>query len=600
MEAFAASGTAEESDPFAAFDRSRAASTLPAGQRTTLAPAPTETAFPGAASDGLPVQSEPAETAAAAPTFERTAAPSFERNTAPAFERPAGPTLGGAAEPVAQRSFATPIPTNSPAAAVTRPTTIPTTPSAIEPASASEPTHRLAAAHMGGPAAVEVKWERISEITVGRECRCELVVKNSGVGAASNVAVEAFFPTSVRLIDADPKPSTADDHLTWTVPTHAAGAEERIAITLIPSEQGDLQVSAFVRYTEAAATTLAVREPQLKVSLSGPAEVAIGETVSQTITVANPGTGTADNVTVEVMLPPGLEHAKGTKIAMPIGSLSAGQTQVIRLALFATQGGPQTIQVHATAGETLRHDASSEVIVSAPTLKVIAEGPSLRYVGRDAVYRIRVTNDGGAAANNVRVAHAVPSGFDFIRADKGGKYEAGPSQIVWYVGRVEAGQSVDLAAELTATDLGNHKHVVTITGEGGATSQAVVDTAVDGTASLVVEVLDLDDPVEVGAETAYEVRVRNEGTKAASNVAISCQVPEGVAALSARGPTAHQGDPSMLTFAPIEELEPGKTALYRVVVRGTAPGKHRFRVRLTSDSIDEPLVHEELTHYYAD
>ena len=592
MEAFAAPGAEEESDPFAAFARSQASNATSAAERQPVTPAPAETAFPGAASTAIPVQSEPAEPAAMAP--------SFERNATPTFERAPGPSFGAAADPTARRSFATPIPTSTPAAPVTRPTTIPTTPSAIEPASANEPTHRLAAAHMGGPAAVEVKWERVSEITVGRECRCELVVKNSGVGAASNVAVEAFFPTSVRLIDADPKPSTADDHLTWTVPSLAAGAEERIAVTLIPSEQGDLQVSAFVRYTEAAATTLAVREPQLNVSLSGPAEVAIGETVSQTITISNPGTGTADDVTVEVTLPRGLEHAKGAKIAMPIGSLSAGQSQVIRLALFATQGGPQTVQVHASAGETLHHNATAEVIVSAPTLKVLAEGPSLRYVGRDAIYRIRVTNDGGAAANNVRVTHAVPSGFEFIRADKGGKFEAGPSHVVWYVGRVEAGQSVDLAAELTATDLGNHKHVVTITGEGGATSQTVVDTEVDGTASLVVEVLDLDDPVEVGAETAYEVRVRNEGTKAATNVAISCQVPNGVAALSARGPTAHQGEASMLSFAPIDELEPGKTALYRVVVRGTAPGKHRFRVRLTSDSIDEPLVHEELTHYYAD
>lgn len=453
---------------------------------------------------------------------------------------------------------------------------------------------------MGGPAAVEVRWERVSEITVGKQCRCELVVKNSGVGAAGNVAVEAFFPGSVRLIDADPQPTASDDHLTWTIPSLAAGAEKRIAITLVPSEQGDLQVSAYVRYTEAAATTLSVREPQLKITMSGPEEVAIGETVSQTITVSNPGTGTADDVTIEVNLPAGLEHAKGAKLAMPVGSLSAGQSQVIRLALFATKGGPQAIEVQATAGETLRTDAQTQVIVSAPTLKIHAEGPSLRYVGRDAIYRIRVTNDGGAAANNVRVMHGVPSGFDFMRADKGGKFEAGPSQIVWYVGRVEAGQSVDLAAELTAKQLGDHQHRITISGEGGAKSDTIVNTVVDGTASLVVEVLDLDDPVEVGAETAYEVRVRNEGTKTAQNVAVVCEVPTGVAALSARGPTAHAGESSLLSFEPIKDLEPGKTALYRVVVRGTNAGKHRFRVRLTSDSIDEPLMHEELTHYYAD
>jgi uncharacterized repeat protein (TIGR01451 family) len=465
---------------------------------------------------------------------------------------------------------------------------------------ATDSAHRLTQVHFNGPAAVEVRWERVSEITVGRECRCELVVKNSGAGAAGDLAVEAFFPPSVRLVAAEPKPTAVADHLTWTIPNLGPGAERRIAVTLVPNEPGDLQVSAFVRYTEAAATTLAVREPLLEVALSGPEQVALGETVAQSITVSNPGTGTAQDVRVEITLPPGLEHARGSTLSMPVGSLAAGQSQVIRLALFATQGGPQTIHIRATASETLRHEATANVLVAAPSLKVVAEGPSLRYVGRDAVYRIRVINDGASPANNVRVAHVVPKGFRFVRADQGGRYEAGPGQIIWYVGRVDAGQTVELAAELSATGLGSHQHVVTVSGEGGAKAETVLRTAVDGTASLVVEVLDLDDPVEVGTETAYEIRVRNEGTKVATHVEIACQVPSGVAVLSARGPTAHQAQGNLLTFSPIGELEPGKTALYRVVVRGTMAGKHRFRVRLTSDSIDEPLIHEELTHYYAD
>lgn len=465
---------------------------------------------------------------------------------------------------------------------------------------AAEPMSRLAGTSMGGPAAVEVRWEKISEITVGRECRCELVVKNTGAGAAGEVAVEAYFPRSVRLTAADPKPVAAADHLTWNIPALAAGAEHRISVTLVPSEQGDMQVSAFVRYTEAAATTLAVREPMLRVSVSSPAEVAMGETVPQTITVTNPGNGTADEVTVEVNLPPGLEHAKGSRLSMPIGSLAPGQSHDLRLALFATQGGPQEVHVQATAGTTLRQEAVQTVLVVAPSLKVAAEGPGLRYVGRTAVYRVTVTNVGAAAANNVRVAQTVPDGFTFAKADKGGRFEAGQSQVVWYVGSIAAGESIELAAELTAAKLGSHQHLVAVFGEGGAKAEAVVETAVDGTPSLVCEIIDLDDPVEVGTETAYEIRVRNEGTKAATNVAVSCQVPAGIAALSARGPTQPSGENGMLAFPPVETLEPGKTALYRVVVKGTTDGKHRFRVRLESDSLDEPLIHEELTHYYAD
>jgi uncharacterized repeat protein (TIGR01451 family) len=455
-------------------------------------------------------------------------------------------------------------------------------------------------AETGGPASVEVSWERIGEISVGRECRCELIVKNTGAGPADAVAVEAHFPSSVRLMDADPKPAEADDCLTWTIPSLPAGGEKRIAITLIPSQDGDLEVSALVRYTEAATTKLAVREPLLHVAISGPEQVTIGQTAPQTITISNPGTGTTDEVMVEVELPAGLEHGRGNRLAMPIGALAPKQSHVIPLTLFATQGGPQSIDVRATAGTTLHQEAGTTVLVAAPTLTVAMDGPSLRFVGRSAKYLVRVTNDGAAAADNVRVAHAVPKGFDFVSADKGGRFEAGPSQIVWYLGRVEAGQTVDLAAELTAASLGNHQHLVMVTGEGGAKAETALQTAIDGTASLVIEVLDLDDPVELGTETAYEVRVRNQGTKAATNVEVSCQVPAGVETIASRGPTAHRGEGNLIGFAPIGQLEPGTTALFRVVVRGSQAGKHRFRVRLTSDSIDEPLIHEELTHYYAD
>jgi uncharacterized repeat protein (TIGR01451 family) len=529
--------------------------------------------------------------AAAANPFEKLpAAPEY---VAPPTQSPSGMTPD-AQGPAAQGSIAQgPVAQEPPVRVVEEPI--------HRSAESSGRKPLISAAEIGGPAAVEVRWEKVSEITVGRECRCELVVKNSGAGAAGEVAVEAFFPRSVRLTSAEPKPASADDHLTWTFSTLPAGAERRIQVNLIPSEQGDLKVSAFVRYTEAAAATLAVREPQLQVKLNGPTEVSIGEAASQTITVSNPGSGTADDVTVEVTLPAGLEHAKGRKLTMPIGSLAPGQSQVVRLALVATQGGPQDIHVRASSGQTLHSEAGCKIAVVAPSLKVAADGPSLRYVGRNAEYRVRVTNDGGAAANNVRVTQTVPEGFTFVRADKAGRFEAGTNQVAWFVGHLDAGQTVELAAELTASRLGSYKHLVSVFGESGVKADAAVQTEVDGVASLAVEVLDLDDPVEVGTETAYEIRVRNEGTKAAKNVDVACQVPTGVATLSARGPTEHRaGELNVLNFAPIGELEPGKTALYRIVVRGTAPGKHRFRVRLTSESIDEPLIHEELTHYYAD
>ena len=497
--------------------------------------------------------------------------------------------------PPADAAPATPEQTAAPAANLQN-MALPT----IDISNAQATTAKLGGMYVAGPAALGMRWERHGEVTVGREHECVLVVANTGASSAGDVTIEAFLPPELKLISADPAPTRSGDRLSWKIPALAAGSNHRIALKVIPAQQGDLQISAVIHHTEASATMLAVRQPQLLVKVTGPREVPIGETVAQEITVSNPGTGTSEDVSVEITLPAGLEHAKGKTLVMPVGSLAAGQSQVIRVALYATGGGPQPIHVRATGGPDLVHEASISVMVAAPTLAIETEGPSLRYVGREAVYQIRVTNTGGAVANNVRIVHALPTGFRFIRADKGGTYEPGTSEVIWYLGRLESGHSAVFSTELMAAALGDHAHKITATSEGGATAETTVATTVDGTASLVVDVIDLDDPIEVGSETAYEIRVRNEGTKSAMNVEIGCIVPEGVTALSARGPTVHQGNTSQLTFAPIRELAPGKTALYRVIVKGTGAGKHRFQVRLSSESIDEPLVHEELTHFYAD
>lgn len=130
-----------------------------------------------------------------------------------------------------------------------------------------------------------------------------------------------------------------------------------------------------------------------------------------------------------------------------------------------------------------------------------------------------------------------------------------------------------------------------------------METVVDGTASPEVEIIAQNNPVEIGVETAYEIHVRNDGSKAAENVTIACETVPAAAVeiLRAEGATATAGtEKGLFTFRPIPQLEPGKTAIYRVYVRGRKEGNHRLRVRLSADSIKEPLVYEELTKFYTE
>jgi len=113
-------------------------------------------------------------------------------------------------------------------------------------------------------------------------------------------------------------------------------------------------------------------------------------------------------------------------------------------------------------------------------------------------------------------------------------------------------------------------------------------------------VADLDDPVEVETETAYEITVTNEGTAAAQDVGLTCELPQGLAFLNAEGPAEHKLQNEFLGFRPVAELAPGKAITYRVFVKGAVAGDQRFRCRLTSQSLQQPLFTEELTKFYSE
>lgn len=451
-----------------------------------------------------------------------------------------------------------------------------------------------------GTPSVSVEWVKHGEINVGQECACDLVVKNSGKVAAREVVVEAIFPATVRLTHANPEPATVSDHLEWVIPELAAGEERTIQITMIPSQRGDLATTANVRFTGTAASVFKVAEPLLKLTTAAPAEVIIGDPLVQTVTIANPGTGIAQNVKIQIVTPEGLEATRGDRSQIEIGALNPGESRTVRLSFTAIAGGDQTLEVEATADSGLNQAAEATVNVIAPSLAIAVEGPSLRYAGRDARYTLNITNEGQAATNNVRVTHRIPKGFKFLKADKGGTLDTNTGSVNWSVGHLEPAQSVQLKLQLQASEIGQFEHHVFASAEHGVTAKADTTTNVEGSASLALEIQDLDDPVEVGQETAYEIRISNTGSKAAQNVGLTFELPTGVELLNVQSATQYLAKNGLILFNDLPELAPGKTALFRVHVRGASEGNQRVRARLTSESIEQELITEELTKFYAE
>jgi uncharacterized repeat protein (TIGR01451 family) len=334
--------------------------------------------------------------------------------------------------------------------------------------------------------------------------------------------------------------------------------------------------------------------------LSGPNQANLGDSATQTILITNPGTGVAANVQIAARIPNGLEHARGGELLMEIGALHPGESRSVRLPLSAVAGGKHIVQIKAEAEGGLVQQASCAVTVVAPEMTTAIQGPTLRYIGRRATYSIVVVNDGAVPSENVRVMHKVPEAFKFVNADHGGQFDSGTQLLNWFVGRVDPGQSLELAATFECREIGEFTHFVRATNDQGAISDTQATTAIEGTPLLSMSVKDLEDPVETGAETAYEVEIKNEGSAPAKRIQLTCELPESLTLLDVSAPTSHRQAAGMISFAPIEQLRPGESKTVRVNVRAEKAGNVRFHAQLSSDSVEEPVVEEELTKFYAE
>jgi uncharacterized repeat protein (TIGR01451 family) len=124
--------------------------------------------------------------------------------------------------------------------------------------------------------------------------------------------------------------------------------------------------------------------------------------------------------------------------------------------------------------------------------------------------------------------------------------------------------------------------------------------AVEGVAAILFEVVDLADPIELNGETAYDIRIINQGSKEATNVQLSALMPPELKFLSAEGATRHRAENGRVIFEPLQRLPAKSETVYRIKAKGERAGDVRMKVQLMSDEIRQPITKEESTQVYSD
>jgi len=423
-----------------------------------------------------------------------------------------------------------------------------------------------------------------------------LLVRNTGNVAVHDVEVHVAIPTGLRMISSEPHTEASGR---WAFGVLEAKHEKTVQMKLVADSRGDLTPQAFVHFAGTASMRVKVREPKLLVKTSGPAKVLVREAVPFTVTVTNPGDGSADQVKIHAVLSEGLEHVRGPAIDFDIGNLGAGETRSVQIMCQAKAGGPQVCKANAEA-EGLNAADSASVNVIMPRIDLQVSGPNLRYLERKALYTIKVANPGDATATNVTVGDVVPAGFKVLAASSGGRYDANLRTTSWFVGEIGPGQSREVQLEVLAVNPGHYTHKASAVGDRGLRAEGEFTTSIEGLSALGVELIDTEDPVEVNGETAYEIRINNTGSKTETDIKLVAEVPSQMQFKSATGPAKYAIEANKITFEPIDKLAPHAEALFRINVKAVEQGTVRFKIQVTSTNLVDPVIKMEATRIYAD
>lgn len=445
-----------------------------------------------------------------------------------------------------------------------------------------------------------VKKSAPPEIQVGKAAAFEIHVQNVGRVAAHQVIVKEEIPRGVRLIDAVPPAAPQSGSLIWELGTLQPGESRQLKIQYLPYAEGDIGSVAVAAFqTQASVRTVCTR-PQLTIEQAAPEKVLLGQAFRVRIRLSNPGTGIAQKVVLEEDVPDGFQHPSGRALEYEVGELRPGETRDLDLTLQAAKPGMWENLLVVRGEGNLVAESTAKVEVVAPQLELAMTGPTRRYLERQATYTVAIANPGTATANDVRVVGRLPKGMKFVAANNEGQYDPKTHAVVWSLAELPPGQVGQVQLTTLPVETGEQKIVVE--GQGSLETSAVAEHAVsvEALAELSFEIADKSDPIEVGKEALYEVKVVNKGSKTATNIQIVTIFPPDMKPVAGDGPSRAEVAGARIIFEPLARLNPREEAIFRIQAEGLRPGDQRIQVQLTSDDSPTPVTKEESTRVYSD
>lgn len=436
-------------------------------------------------------------------------------------------------------------------------------------------------------------------IAVNKPAGYVINLMNEGDVAATDVQLRLAIPGFVEVKgseattgEARPQADAAGSRFVWNVPRVEARGAQTLRLQLIATEGQPFELGMeWVCRPTSTRAAISVRQPRLEVSLVGPADMVFGEEKAFSLTVSNPGTGVAENVTVS------LSSGATAAQRIDVGMIQPGEQKEIPLNIVAGEAGEMELKAIAQGDGGLTAEALGKVIVRRAELALTVEAPKLKYAGTDAVYVVTLANSGNAAADEAIVSVTLPSEAKYLGGIEGATVSG--STVKWQLASLPAGTQKAFQIQCQLNAAGVNRLTVQAGSKSSNAANGVAETQVEAVADLKLVVNDPAGASPVGDDIVYEVKVMNRGTQAARQVRILMQFSEGIEPVEFSG---GQGKlvPGQVVCEPLPALEAGEQVVLKVKARASQAGTHQYRVEVTSGEADARAVSEGTSKFYLD
>lgn len=444
--------------------------------------------------------------------------------------------------------------------------------------------------------------------SVGSPLDYSIFIRNEGDATAFEVIVEDEVTRSVEVNGARPQPDfdRSTGKLTWHFDAIKPGGTEEIKVQVTPTGEGTLDGVASVKFKSRVQATTVVTAPRLRLQMTGPKEVKLGEEVTYRYVITNDGTGEARDVFLRTLLPNGggFSHPQGRDLEYEIQSMRPGEQREIILSVVAGEPGEHQTQAELTASGTGSEQATCQTNVVGAQLQIVRRGPKRRYVGRAGTYENVVTNETNFDSIDAKVIEQVPDGMRFIGADNGGRYDAESRSVTWAIHRIGAGRQKLLQIELMPMSAGSRESTVTVLENAGFRSDDYVSTTVvEDLHNVSADISQLDGPVAIGETFGFTVMIDNRGTADATDVELQIDVPEEIQVIGA-GSSEVQAKllaGNVVQYNVVVQIEPGQKQAFQIKLTGARPVRNGLvKARVRYRQMQEPLVVSESVTVYRD